>query len=144
MPALLKLAAEDEDDLKAISALVQDSVLRVGDLGWLPKSRRFACVLNRYRWETGRSGGRGERVRSGLCIDGVEKVQALGIRQDAKEAVLSLLAMTYEAGADGKGALTLNFSGGGAIRLDVEALDVHLDDLTGTWSARARPHHETD
>ena len=144
MPALLKLAAEDEDDLKAISALVQDSVLRVGDLAWLPKSRRFACVLNRFRWETGRTGGRGERVRSGLHIDGVEKVQALRIRQDAKDAVLSLLAMTYEAQADGKGVLTLSFSGGGVIRLDVETLDVHLNDLTGTWSARARPHHETD
>jgi hypothetical protein len=50
-PTLLKLAAEDEDDLKAISALVQDAVMTVGDLAFLPKARRFALVLNRYRWE---------------------------------------------------------------------------------------------
>ena len=144
MSALLKLSAQDEDDLKALSALVQDSVLQVGDMAWLPKARRFACVLNRYRWEAGKKGGRGERVRSGLHIENVEKVQAARIRQDAKEAILSLLAVTWGHGEDGRGTVTLAFSGGGSIRLEVEALDVSLNDLTGAWSAKARPHHETD
>ena len=47
----LRLLAEDEEDLKIISAHVQDAVVRVGDLAYLPKARRFALLLNRYRWE---------------------------------------------------------------------------------------------
>lgn len=155
-PPLLKLAAEDADDLSAISALVQDAVLTVGDIAYLPKSRRFALVLNRYRWESGKPGGRGERVRAGIRIDGVLSAQSARIRQESKEVVLSLLALTFEpdnrtaaaeGGADAPtvsgGTLTLAFAGGGAVRLKVEALDVHLDDLTGPWPAKARPAHET-
>ena len=144
MTDLLRLAAEDEDDLKTLSALVQDSVLRVGDMAFLPKARRFALVLNRYRWEAGRSGGRGERVRAGLRIEEVVAARAQRIRQDAKDAVLSLLALTFAPDGAGGGTLTLAFSGGGQIALSVEALEVHLDDMGGPWAARARPSHKLD
>jgi len=140
----LKLAAEDADDLAAISALVQDAVLKVSDFAWLPKARRFACVMNRYRWEAGRSGGRGERVRAGLHVEGVSKAQVARIRQDAPDAILSLLAVTFEGEADGPGAVTLSFSGGGAIRLTVDALEVHLSDLTQAWAAKGKPQHDLD
>lgn len=147
---LLKLAAEDAEDLEAISALLQDSVLQMGDLAFLPKARRFALVLNRYRWEAGTTGGRGERIRSGLRVEEVVSAQATRLKQDAKDIVLSLLALTFEpeggepdAKAEGAGGtLTLAFAGGGAIRLKVEALEVHLDDLTGAWPAKARPEHD--
>lgn len=140
--APLKLVAEDPEDLKAISALVQDAVLKVQDVAWLPKARRFACVMNRYRWEAGRKGGRGERVRTGLHVEGVAKAQIARIRQDAPDAVLSLLAITHEGEPDGPGTLLLTFAGGGAIRLSVDALEVHLDDLGQAWAARGRPEHD--
>ena len=144
MSALLHLAAEDEDDLKALSALVQDSVLHVGDMAFLPRARRFALVLNRYRWEAGRAGGRGERVRAGLRVEEVVAAKAQRIRQDAREIVLSLLALTFAPDSAGGGVLTLAFAGGGQIALTVEALEVHLDDLSGPWAARARPEHQLD
>ena len=144
MADLLKLAAEDEDDLKALSALVQDAVLQVGDIAFLPKARRFALVLNRYRWEEGRPGGRGTRVRAGLRIENVVSARQTGLKQGAKEVVLNLLALSFAASAEGGGALTLVFSGGGRIELTVEALEAHLDDLSGPWSARARPEHKLD
>jgi hypothetical protein len=138
----LKLVAEDADDLAAISALVQDAVLKVGDFAWLPKARRFACVMNRYRWEAGRAGGRGERVRTGLHVEGVGKAQIARIRQDAPDAVLSLLALTFEGAPEGPGLVTLACAGGGAIRLSVDALEVHLNDLSQAWAAKARPQHD--
>jgi hypothetical protein len=149
MADALKLAAEDADDLIALSALVQDAVLRVGDMAFLPKARRFALVLNRYRWEAGDARGRGERVRAGLRIEEVAAARATRIRQDAKDAVLSLLSLTFtpaapETGAAGGGTLTLTFAGGGAIALQIEALEVHLDDLAGPWPAKARPAHDLD
>ncbi len=143
-PTQLKLAAEDAEDLAILSAHVQDAVLRVGDLAWLPKSRRFACVLNRFRWEAGRPGGRGERVRAGLHFDGVLSVKASRIRQDAKDAVLCLLAATFTPGEEGAGVVTLAFAGGGQIRLYVECLDAHLADVSAAWTARATPEHALD
>lgn len=144
-PQPLRLAAEDAEDLKAISALLQDAVLTVADMAYLKKTRRFAMVLNRYRWEAdgqGRAAKTGTRVRSGLHIENVLKAEAQGIAQDKPATILSLLALTFQPGEDGQGTLTLTFSAGKALRLHVEALDATLTDLTDAWAAKARPGHE--
>lgn len=143
-PAPLRLAAEDADDLKAISALVQDAVLTLGDIAYLKKARRLALVLNRYRWEADGRKSKGVRVRAGLHVENVLKAEARNIAQDAKATILSLLALTFEGDAEGGGALTLQFSAGKALRLAVEALDVTLTDLTEPWPARGRPGHDED
>lgn len=144
-PAPLRLAAEDAEDLKAISALLQDAVLTLADMAYLKKTRRFAAVLNRFRWEadaSGRSTRTGTRIRSGLHIENVLKAESTGIAQDRKDTILSLLALTFEPGEDGQGTLTLTFSAGKALRLHVEALDVTLTDLSESWAAKGRPGHE--
>lgn len=141
----LRLTAEDADDLKAISTLVQDAVLTVADMAYLKKARRFALVLNRFRWEAddkGRNAKTGTRVRSGLHIENVLKAEAQGIAQDKKDTILSLLALTFEGDAESGGTLTLTFSAGKALRLHVEALDATLTDLSESWAAKARPGHE--
>lgn len=142
----LHLAAEDADDLKAISALLQDAVLTLADMAYLPKARRFALVLNRYQWEAvkpaaKKAEGRGTRVRTGLHIDNVLKAESQHIPQGAKETILSLLALTFEGAPDSGGTITLTFSAGKAVRLTVEALDVALDDLSEAWAAKRRPEH---
>lgn len=136
----LVLGAEDAEDLQIISARLQDAVARVGDLVWLPKQRRFAGVFNRYKWES----GQGLRVRSGLHFDGVLSVKANNIKRGDADAVVSLLAIRYtpKGGEDPGGVIELTFSGGGAIRLDVECIDAGLKDVSGEWAARGRPLHE--
>ena len=49
----LKLAALDKQDLDVLSAHLQDSVLMVGDLQYLPGESRFLVTLNRFAWEKG-------------------------------------------------------------------------------------------
>jgi len=134
------LGAEDEEDLQIMSARLQDAVARVGDLVWLPKQRRFAALFNRFKWES----GQGLRVRSGLHFDGVLAVKAHNIKRGDPDAVVSLLAIgfTPKGGEDPGGTVELTFSGGGAIRLDVECIDAGLKDVGGEWAARARPLHE--
>ena len=136
----LMLGAEDEEDLQIMSARLQDAVARVGDLVWLPKQRRFAALFNRFKWES----GQGLRVRSGLHFDGVLAVKAHNIKRGDPDAVVSLLAIgfTPKGGEDPGGTVELTFSGGGAIRLDVECIDAGLKDVGGEWAARARPLHE--
>lgn len=136
----LVLGAEDAEDLQIISARLQDAVARVGDLVWLPKQRRFAGVFNRYKWES----GQGLRVRSGLHFDSVISAQSQNIKRGDADAVVSLLAIQYtpKGGEDPGGVIELTFSGGGAIRLDVECIDAVLKDVSGEWAARGRPLHE--
>ena len=135
----LRLVAQDAEDLKVISTLVQDAVLPVTEMSHDPKRRRFALMLNRFRWEDrtqAEAVGRAyERVRSVLVIDDVLRVQSQGFDRGDKDLVLSLLALDFAPGADGTGRLTLTLAGDGAIALDVETLEVRLDDVTRPYRA---------
>lgn len=143
----LYLAAETAEDLKVIAALCQDAVFPVAEIAWQPKRRRFAVLLNRFRWEdrdTAESAGRTyERVRSLLVVDGVLRVQSQGIDRREKDLVLSLLDLGFAPGEDGSGRLTLILAGDGAVGLEVEALDVTLKDVTRPYAAPSRkaPEH---
>ncbi len=140
----MKLLAEDSEDLEILSARLQDAAGKLKDFAFLPKQRRFALVVNRYRWEEPKTPG--TRVRSGLKFDGVLKVESQNIKRGAPEAVVSLLAIKYSGNGaeDPGGIIELQFAGGGAIRLSVECIDAELSDLTTPWTARAKPQHESE
>ncbi len=135
----LRLVAQDAEDLKIIAALVQDAVLPVTELKYDAKRRRFALMLNRFRWEdraqAEQVGRAYERVRSVLVVEDVRKVQSFGFDRADKDLVLSVLSMSFEPGEDGTGRLILTLAGDGAIALDVEALDIRLDDVTRPYRA---------
>ncbi len=153
-PGSPKLAAADAEDLEIISARLQDATAKLKDVAWLPRQRRFAMLLNRYRWEDSK-GEKGTRVRAGLNFGSVLKVESQYIKQGLPEAVVSLLAIKFtpnrsgeSAGEDGRdpasdpgGVIELLLAGGGAFRLSVECIDAELSDLTGPWEARGRPDH---
>lgn len=153
----LRLLAQDATDLQVIAALVQDSVLTGADLTWQPKKRRFALLLNRFRWEDAGAAGAArrpaERVRSLLTIGDVTHVAQQGLDRDQRDTVLSLLTLSYAAdsppedpaGPAGPGRVTLILAGDGAVALTVECLDVTLSDVTRPYAALARstPHHQT-
>ena len=97
---LLKLAALDKDDLDVISAYLQDSVLTVGDLRYLPKEQRFVITLNRFVWEKDSGNRTRERRRSAVHFDRVVRARSSNVRQNARDAVLSLLSVRFDAGED--------------------------------------------
>lgn len=142
----LVLAAEDAEDLEIISARLQDAVAQIKDLVYLPKSRRFAGLFNRFKWEEAdRRGGGNLRVQTGLHFDGVLSARSRNLKTDAPTSVVSLLAIQFIAkgGDDPAGAIELLFAGGGVIRLEVECIDAGLQDVSSVWAARGRPEHET-
>ncbi len=135
--APLKLMAEDAEDLAVISAALQDAVAKIGDIQFDARARALTISFNRYRWEHKGS----ERVRSGLQIDSVLSVQARKLRPGAKDAVVELLTITFEAGEAPAGALTLTFAGGGDLRCQVECIDAVLADVSAPWPTRKKPAH---
>jgi hypothetical protein len=134
----LKLIALDADDLSVISAHLQDAVLKRGDIVWLPGEKRFALALRRFDWE-GAAQGQKRRRLSALHFERVTAARSTKIA--AGDAVLSLLAVTFAASDDPGGQVTLHFSDGAAIRLDVECIEAQMKDLGPIWEAVATPAH---
>ncbi|MDJ0627562.1 MAG: DUF2948 family protein [Rhodobacter sp.] len=143
----LHLKALQPDDLPVISALVQDAVFPITEMRWQRRQRRFALLLNRFRWEDATADRRSardyERVQALLVVDEVQKVASQGIDRGDKDLILSLLSIGFEPGEEGTGRVLLTFAGDGAIALDVEALDVTLKDVTRPYIApsKAAPRH---
>ena len=146
---LLKLLALDEDDLQVMSAHLQDAVLRIGDIAYVPSEKRFAMVANRFDWESASDGTsrkkKGfQRRRSAMRFDRVLGAQLQGIDLKAKNAVLELLAIQFEETDKPEGHVTLVFAGGGAIRLHVECIEAEMRDMGPVWETKLKPEHEDD
>ncbi|TIR32810.1 MAG: DUF2948 family protein [Mesorhizobium sp.] len=139
----LKLVALDDQDLSIVSAHVQDAVLKVGDLEYMPAAKRFVMTMNRFVWEakTGLFRQHNERRQSVLHFDRVLGAKTSGIARDKPDEVLSLLAISFVALDTPAGIVELIFSGGGAIMLDVECIEARLADIGGAWEATSRPFH---
>jgi hypothetical protein len=144
----LKLIALDAEDLSVLSAHVQDAVLKVEEMAYLPRERRFVAILNRFDWNAAltvrRRASVRQRRRAALRFERVTAARLQGIDLKVKSRVLALLAVQFEAARPPGGAVTLLFAGGPAIRLDIECIEVELRDLGAVWAARSRPDHETD
>ena len=145
----LELIALDAEDLKVISAHLQDAVLKVGDMAYVPKERRFAAILNRFDWATTLATGKSDsatRRQAALRFERVLGAKVSGIDLKAGHEVLELLAAQFEpiASEDPQGHVTLIFAGGGAVRLHVECIESELKDLGPAWQARAVPKHPDD
>lgn len=141
----LNLGALEPDDLTVISALVQDAVFPVTEMSWHAHQRRFVLLLNRFRWEdAGRATHGPERVQALLVVDNVLRVASQGIDRGERDMILSLLSITFEPGEDAAGHVLLTLAGDGAIRLEVEALEVALRDVTRPYVAPSgkMPTHE--
>lgn len=141
----LRLHALDSEDLALLSAHLQDALVRVGDIAYLPAKRRFALVGSRFDWSA-EMDGRLERCRSGLHFEGVERVRCQRISRDQPDAILDLLAVTFEPGPEPPGGtIRLTFAGGAVICLDVECVEAQLCDIGPRWKTTARPmHHEAE
>jgi Protein of unknown function (DUF2948) len=162
----LRLSARDADDLAVIASCVQDALVPVVDMGFLPEEKRFVLALNRFRWdrmdagtlaeaqvnrpalthsgdapflEEGDKGPAFERVMSGLRFESVTAVRTKGIDLRNRERILELLTVHAEPGV-----ILLVFSGSAIIRLEVEELRCYLEDFGDAWPTRWRPQHPDD
>jgi hypothetical protein len=142
--APLNLGALDKDDLQVLAALTQDAVFPATEMKWDKKARRFALLLNRFRWEEGPTRTLNpERVQSVLLFDAVQAVSTNGIDRRDADTVLSLLSVDFEETDAPEGHVLLTLAGDGAIRLQVEAIEATLKDVTRPYVAPSgkRPGH---
>mgnify|MGYP001821001043 CR=1 FL=1 len=135
----LRLLAENSEDLQVVSSLVQEAVCSGSEMKWRRSARQFASLLHRFRWEdyatAERIGRAAERVQSLLVIDDAMQVATQGVQPGDADMVLSLLSIAFEPGEDGAGAMILTFAGDGALKVEVEAINVTLQDVTRPYVA---------
>lgn len=144
----LALIAQEAADLPILSSLLQDAVFVLGDMAYVRPRRRFAMMVSRFRWEDraqAQAQGRPfERVRALLVIHDVLAVRVAGFDMADKGAVQSLLSISFTPSDQGAGTLILTLAGGGAVALDVEAIDATVKDVTRPHLAKSVPDHGLD
>ncbi|QND51901.1 DUF2948 family protein [Phyllobacterium sp. 628] len=141
----LKLIALDEEDLQILSAHLQDSVLKIGDIDYLPAEKRLVLGVNRFVWEQAANGKRHrsfERRRTALHFARVNSLKATGIDRQFKDDVLSLLSIRFILGDAPSGVIELTFAANKALRLEVEAIEAQFADLGPAWDTEFKPEHD--
>jgi hypothetical protein len=138
----VKFVALDREDLEVISTHLQDAAVKVADVLWRPEEKRLVIVLNRFDWCSA-EGDKPEfrRCRSALRFERVSACKCRSVNPHGKDAVLNLLAIEFSETDAPSGVVMLTFSGGGALRVEVECLEVELADLGPSWTVASRPAH---
>lgn len=139
--APLRLMAQDAEDLSVLSVHLQDAELKVSDIVYLPRERRFAFAVDRFDWERRTLESKNCRRRTAVHFDCVTKVASKGVPLEEKDKVLNLLALAFEPGEAPGGSVLLLIEGGASIKLEVECLEAALKDLGPTWDCTCCPSH---
>ncbi|MAJ86021.1 MAG: hypothetical protein CL687_03530 [Candidatus Pelagibacter sp.] len=139
----LKLIGKTSEDLKVISAHLQDAIVSISDIAHLKRNRIFLIQLNRFMWEDVEQGvfRKNKRIRTVLKFDHVIKVSSKNIDFNKKDKFLDFLAIESREMADKTLEMNLIFSGNSVIKILTEVIEVTLDDQGDAWETKSKPKH---
>ena len=139
----LKLIARTEEDLRVISAHLQDSIVSTTNIASLKKNKIFLMQLNRFMWEDVEKGvfRKNKRIRTVIKFENVINVMSKNINQNI-ERFLDFLTIKSSKNPNENYNINLIFSGDIIIKLEVEAIEVTLDDQGSPWESKNRPKHK--
>ncbi len=140
----LKLIAKTNEDLRVISAHLQDSIANTSEIANLKKNRIFLMQLNRFMWEDVEKGvfRKNKRIRTVLKFENVLKVSSKNVNQKKNDRFLDFLAIETFKMPDKNYEMNLIFSGDMVIKLVTEAVEVTLDDQGSPWESKNKPKHD--
>ena len=140
----LRLIGKNEEDLKVISAYLQDSVVVIRDIVFLKKNRTFIMIVNRFMWEDTERGvfRKSKRIRCAVKFDEITKVESKNINQKNKNKPLECLAIECNAVLNNIYKTKIFFAGDGIITITAESIDVTLHDIGKPWNVKHTPIHK--
>ena len=140
----LKLIGKNQEDLKVISAYIQDSIVAVKDIVFLRKNRIFIMMVNRFMWEDVEKVllKRNKRIRCAIKFEEVLKVKSKEINQESKNKFLECLAIKYKEISNNNYKIKIFFSGDNIITLTSEAIEVVMHDVGKAWNVKHIPKHK--
>ena len=140
----LKLSGKNQEDLKVISAYLQDSILIVKNIVFLKQNRTFVMIVNRFMWEDAEKGvfRQNKRIRCAVKFEEVITVECKNINQKNKNKPLECLAIKCSSIFEETYEINIFFAGDGIISLVVEVIEVALHDLGKPWNVKHIPIHK--
>ena len=140
----LKLIARTDEDLRIISAHLQDSIVSTSNIANLKKNKIFLMQLNRFMWEDVEKGvfRKNKRIRTVLKFENVINVLSKGINQKNKSRFLDFLAMESNLLSNKTFEIKVIFSGDSIIKVNSEVIDITLDDQGAPWESKTKPKHK--
>jgi hypothetical protein len=142
----LFLLAMDSEDLSIVSAHMQNAVVRIGEMAYLPAEQRFVLMAARYDWLAAPQ--QAQRVRAGLHFDHVTRVTQSGVDQNAPQQALNLQSLLFKPfsgeGQQPTGHILLAFQSGATVRLDVECIEAQMRDIGPHWPSAHPPEAGID
>ena len=140
----LKLIGKNREDLKVISAYLQDSIATVRNMVFLKKNRIFVMIVNRFMWEDVEKGAfrKNKRIKCAIKFEEVTDVKSQNINQKNKNKILECLAIKCSSPFDEIYNIKIYFSGGGTITMISDVIDIVLDDLGKPWNVKHVPIHK--
>ena len=140
----LKLIARTQDDLRVVSAHLQDAIVKVSDIAKLQKNKIFLIQLNRFMWEDVERGvfRKNKRIRTILKFDNVIKVISKNINQSKRDKFLDFLTIETIKMPDNNYEMKIVFAGDSIIKVVSEVIEVTLDDQGNAWDTKNMPKHK--
>ena len=141
----MKLIARTEDDLRIVSAHLQDSIASISDIANLKKNKIFLMQLNRFMWEDVEKGvfRKNKRIRTILKFENILKVNSKNINQSKKDTFMDFLAIESNQMPDNNYEMKITFAGDSVIKIISEVIEVTLDDQGEAWDTKNKPKHTT-
>ena len=141
----LKLIARTEEDLRVVSAHLQDSIASISDIANLKQNKIFLMQLNRFMWEDVEKGvfRKNKRVRTILKFENVLEVNAKNINQSKKNSFLDFLAIESNKMTDNNYEMKIIFAGDSIIKIISEVIEITLDDQGEAWDTKNKPKHKS-
>ena len=142
--SILKLIGRSSDDLKTISAYLQDSIVVQKDIIFLKKNKIFIMIVSRFMWEDAEKGlfRENRRIKSAVRFNRVLNVICSNINQKKRNKMLELLTIENILLKNKTFKIKLIFSGNSIITVFAEEIEAVLDDLGKSWIVKKAPKHQ--
>ena len=143
-PKNLKLIARTVEDLRVVSAYLQDAIVNINDIANLKKNKILLLQLNRFMWEDIEKGllRKNKRIRTILKFENVIKVKSRNINLARKDKFLDFLTIETNQMTDNNYEMKILFAGDSIVKVTAEVIEVTLDDQGEAWDTKNKPKHK--
>ena len=143
-PKNLKLIARTVEDLRVVSAYLQDAIVNINDIANLKKNKILLLQLNRFMWEDVEKGlfRKNKRIRTILKFENVIKVESRNINLALKDKFLDFLTIETNQMTDNNYEMKILFAGDSILKVTAEVIEVTLDDQGEAWDTKNKPKHK--
>ena len=130
----MKLNAIDTEELKIIATVLQDGLIEVNDVKYLPSIRTFIVMITRFMWEEKIVNKTNNRTKAVLVFEDVLAVHSKNIDQMDKAKVLELLTFNFYYNKSKNIEIELLFNNDATIKLETEVVQAKLEDQGDSWT----------